>query len=248
VAEAVADGSYDETVKEVDKRTRGHIPKRQAENLARAAAADFEPFYQQCECKAEPRSKEEVGEEKEKFLVMSMDGKGIVMRHEDLREETQKRAEAEKHKLGKRLSKGEKRNRKRMAEVATVYDVAPHYRSAEDIIVTKETDAPRPKVPKPSNKRVLASVKRSTAEVVEEALREARRRDPEGERIWVILVDGQEDQLRQIAAATKLHKADVVIIQDFYHVTSTCGGLRGACSTKAIQPPKSGLTNILSRS
>lgn len=100
---------------------------------------------------------------------MSMDGKGIVMRHEDLREQTQKRAEEENHKLEKRLSRGEKRNRKRMAEVASVYDVSPHYRNAEDIIATAKTGARSPKAPMPSNKRVWASVKRSTAEVADRA-------------------------------------------------------------------------------
>ena len=219
VAEAVATGSYDEAVKEVDKRTAGHVPKKQAEELARAAAKDFEGFYQQRECRAEPRSKEAMDEEKEKFLAISMDGKGIVMRHEDLREATQKRAAEEDHKLSKRLSRGEKRNRKRMAEVATVYDVAPHYRSAEDIIITAKTNARHPQAPRPSNKRVWASVEHSTAEVADEAFMEARRRDPAGERTWVILVDGNEDQLRQVQAATERNKADVVIIQDFYHVT-----------------------------
>jgi hypothetical protein len=224
VAEAVADGSYDETVKEVDKRTGGHVPKRQAEKLARAAATDFEPFYQQRECRAEPRSKAEMKEEKEKFLVISMDGKGIVMRHEDLREQTQKRAREENHKLGKRLSRGEKRNRKRMAEVASVYDVTPHYRSAEDIIVAAKTDAPRAQAPKPSNKRVWASVKRSTAEVADEAFMEARRRDPQGERAWVMLIDGQEEQLRQVEAASERHNAKMIVIQDFYHVTEYVWG------------------------
>jgi len=49
--------------------------------------------------------------------VLSEDGKGIVMRKEDLREGTKRAAERESHKLKTRLSPGEKR-RKRMATVA----------------------------------------------------------------------------------------------------------------------------------
>jgi hypothetical protein len=224
VAEAVADGSYEGTVEQVDRHTGGHVPKRQAEELSRAAAVDFEPFYRQRECGAQPRSKQDMKEEKQKFLAMSMDGKGIVMRHEDLREQTQRCAEKESHKLTKRLSRGEKRNRKRMATVATVYDVAPHYRSAEDIIITAKTDAPHPQPPRPSDKRVWASVERSTAEVADDVFMEARRRDPEGERTWVILVDGQEEQLRQVYAAVERNKADAIVIQDFYHVTEYVWG------------------------
>jgi hypothetical protein len=216
VAEAVADGSYEATVDRVDKHTAGHVPKRQTEELSRSAAHDFRPFYEQREYCAEPGE-----EQKEGFLVMSMDGKGVVMRHEDLREQTQKRAEEDSHKLTKRLSRGEKRNRKRMATVATVYDVAPHYRSAEDIIIAakRDADAPRAQAPKPANKRVWASVKQSPREVIEDVLMEARRRDLNGERTWVILVDGHEDQLRQVYAAVEHHKAEVIVIQDFYHVT-----------------------------
>jgi hypothetical protein len=216
VAEAVADGSYDGTVERIDRHTAGHVPKRQAEEMSRSAAADFDSFYRERECRGEGGSNKE---KKEEFLAMSMDGKGIVMRHEDLREQTQRLAEEEGHKLTKRLSKGEKRNRKRMAMVAAVYDVAPHYRTAEDIITTAKTGTTGAQAPRPSNKRVWASVKHSPSQVADDVLIEARRRDPKGERTWVILVDGQEEQLRQVYAALKRNKAKAIVIQDFYHVT-----------------------------
>ena len=44
---------------------------------------------------------------------------------EDLRELTRRAALRAVQKLGSRLSQGEKKNRKRMATVAAVYDVAP---------------------------------------------------------------------------------------------------------------------------
>jgi hypothetical protein len=137
------------------------------------------------------------------------------MRHEDLRTNTQRRAQGSNHKLATRLSRGEKRNRKRMATVATVYEVAPHHRKAVDIM---DTSALRPAAPKPVNKRVWASVQHTVAEVLDEAFAEAKRRDPEGERAWVMLVDGQEEQLRQVYAAIERHEAEVIVIQDFVHV------------------------------
>ena len=51
------------------------------------------------------------------LLVLSTGGKGIVMRHEDLRESTRLAAEKKVNKLETRLTPGEKSNRKRMAQV-----------------------------------------------------------------------------------------------------------------------------------
>jgi hypothetical protein len=210
VGEVVAEGSYESAVEHVARHTGGEVPKRQAEELAQALAVDFEGFYQQRAGGGSGGSPPE-----EELLVMSVDGKGIVMRHEDLREETQRRAQHSAHKLQSRLSRGEKRNRKRMATVATVYEIAPHQRTARQIM---NPQAVRPPAPKPVNKRVWASVQRSLPEVLEDAFAAAKRRDPQAERQWVMLVDGQEEQLRQVYAAIRRHEAKVTVIQDFVHV------------------------------
>jgi hypothetical protein len=63
-------------------------------------------------------------------LVISADGKGIVMRPGALRPATARAAEDSGNKLATRLSRGEKRNRKRMAEVGAVYDITPAVRTA----------------------------------------------------------------------------------------------------------------------
>ncbi|EDN67874.1 hypothetical protein BGP_0618 [Beggiatoa sp. PS] len=54
------------------------------------------------------------------LLVLTTDGKGIVVRKADLTEATRKQSERNPNKLKNRLSKGEKKNRKRMASVASV--------------------------------------------------------------------------------------------------------------------------------
>lgn len=119
-------------------------------------AQDFEAFYAQ---------KRFIEPEKTKdLLVLSFDAKGIVMRHDSLRAATKKAAEEKEYKLQTRLSQGEKRHRKRMAQVATVYTVAPCMRTAESIMNKKRDNVTylRPKI---RNKRVWASVERDAETV-----------------------------------------------------------------------------------
>jgi hypothetical protein len=179
-----AKGSFDEVVMAIAEGTGATVPKRQTEQLSRAISVDFDAFYA-----SQPR---EVGTG---LLVMSVDGKGVVMRHQDLREATRKAAEKSKRPRKARLGRGEKRNRKRMATVASVYEVDPHLRTAEQIMGLDETETSRPPV---LNKRVWASLRQSPAEVIEELFAEAQRRDPQHERTWLVLVDGQETQLEEV--------------------------------------------------
>ena len=201
----VAKGSFDEAVRSLEEGTGAIVPKRQAEDLSRAVSADFDAFYAS-------RPVEGASE----LLVMSTDGKGIVVRTQDLRAATRKQAEATTHKLHARLSKGEKRNRKRMATVASVYEVAPHFRTAGQIL--GQDESAEPKRPDVQNKRVWASLRQTPAEVIGEMFAEAERRDPKHTRTWLVLVDGQEAQRRQVEAAIARHREDVVVIQDFVHV------------------------------
>ena len=199
----VAKGSFDEAVLAIEEGTGAKVPKRQTEQLSQAISVDFDEFYA-----CQPI---EAGTG---LLVMSVDGKGVVMRHQDLREATRKAAEKSKRKLKTRLSRGEKRNRKRMATVASVYEVDPHQRTAEQIMGLDEAETIRPKV---RNKRVWASLRQSPDEVIEELFAEAQRRDPQHERTWLVLVDGQEAQLGEVEAAIARHRSDTVVIQDFVH-------------------------------
>lgn len=199
----VVKGSFEAAVTAIEEGTGGEVPKRQTEQVARAISVDFDAFYAR-----------QVLEAGTGLLVMSVDGKGVVMRHQDLREATRKAAEKAKHKLKTRLSRGEKRNRKRMATVAAVYDVEPYSRTAEQIMGLADPEASRPKV---RNKRVWASLQQQPAEVIEAIFAEAERRDPGHARTWLVLVDGQEAQLGAVEAAIARHRADVVVIQDFVH-------------------------------
>jgi hypothetical protein len=155
------------------------------------------------------------GDEK-KILVISADGKGIVMHPDGLREATRKAAQQQAHKQQTRLSPGEKKNRKRMATVVSVYEVDPYPRSAEQILDPERK--PDGRRPRPSNKRTWARVEADMGTVIEQGFAEAVRRDPEQKMRWVVLTDGQEELLRQVYAAAKRYKVDITVVQDFVHV------------------------------
>jgi hypothetical protein len=211
VGEEVAKASFDEAVSSVECTTGGKVAKRQAEEIAVELSQDFEAFYD---------SGRSAGlEETSDPLILSEDGKGIVMRTEDLREATRKAALKAKHKLKTRLSQGEKKNRKRMAMVATVYSIARHRRRPEVIMGLEEDPQHSPSSrPRARNKRVWASVERDPGKVTEELFEEAHRRDPEQKRPWVMLIDGHKDQLKHIWANIKHFGVEVILILDFIHV------------------------------
>jgi hypothetical protein len=207
VAQDVAMMSFDDATERLEQCTGGHIPKRQSEEIAVKAAQDFEAFYD--------RGHPDGIEASEDLLVLTTDSKGIVMRHEDLREATRKAASRAQRQRKTRLSPGEKRQRKRMATVAAVYTVAPYVRRPEAIMSPSNDEAPRPKV---ANKRVWASVEREAEAIIDDLFAEALQRDPTQQRQWVVLVDGEPHQLARLQAAAARYQVSVTIVMDFIHV------------------------------
>lgn len=104
VLEAVR-GSFDQALAAVTRTCGPVCAKRQLEALIRAAAVDTAAFY--AARLPEPAAPGVL-------LVLSVDGKGIVMRPQDLREHTRKAAEKAQHTFRTRLAGGEKANRKRI--------------------------------------------------------------------------------------------------------------------------------------
>jgi len=206
-------GSFDDAVAAVERTTGVHVPKRQAEELVARAAVDFEGFYED-NARAPP-----VEVTPHHLLCLSLDGKGIVMRPEHLTEATAKKAATSTHKLKRRLSKGEKLGRKRMATVAAVWDAEPLRRQPEDIMrELRPVRLVKKRRPKTLNKRVWTSIERHSTVVTDEVFEEARRRDPDGRRLWVVLVDGDAHQIERVRAAARTHNEHVIIIVDFIHV------------------------------
>lgn len=212
VADQVAGNSFDETFETIRKVTGAKAAKRQIEELTVRAARDFGVFYRL------RRAEAVEGPSDGSILVISADGKGVVMRPKDLRDHTRKAAEAATQKMGTRLSKGEKRNRKRMATVAAVYTVMPHVRQPEDLIAKNRFHQEALPRPRPERKRVWASLEKEPEEVIREAFAEARHRDPTGEKTWVALVDGNWDQIRILKKIARKNGLHLTIIVDLIHV------------------------------
>jgi len=208
-------GSFDDAVAAIEGATGQKVGKRQVEALAAAAASDFDDFY---------ATRKPASADPGDLVVLSADGKGIVMRPEALRPATARAAKDAKAKLSTRLSKGEKRNRKRMAELAAVYDAKPAPRTPGDILAgqggQRPADTPAPVTPGPKAKAkvLFASVVNSAATVIAQAFDEAERRDPGHLRSWVGLVDGNREQIAAMNAEAKTRGVSITIVIDFIHV------------------------------
>ena len=194
------------------------IGKRQAEELVLRAALDVDGF---CEDRRPAPAPDEHA------LVLTFDGKGIVMRPDALRLATAKAAAAARNKLATRLSPGEKNGRKRMAELACVYDAVPVPRTPEDFISTpakkrKENKAQDRKgkcrEPQAKGKWLTASATDDIPAVIAAGFGEAERRDPQHRREWAVLVDGSNTQIEAVTAEAASRGVTVTIVIDFIHV------------------------------
>lgn len=203
-------GSFEGAVDAIERASGQHLGKRQVEDLAGRAAVDFEAFYLQ-----RPALTGVLTD----LLVLQVDGKGIVMRSDALRPATAKAAAEQCHKLSGRLSKGEKRNRKRMAELGAVYDATPVARAACDIFPADDTERQASQDgPAATSKWLVASVVQDAATVIARVFDEAERRDPTHARVWVALVDGNVHQINRINAEAAARDITVAIVIDLIHV------------------------------
>jgi hypothetical protein len=201
-------GSFGDAAAAIERTCGVRVGKRQVEDLTARAAVDVDAFYAVHAPEPAPDAH---------LLVLSFDAKGVVMRPDGLRAATAKAAASQK--LSTRLSKGEKRNRKRMAEVAAVYDLTPTPRTVADILPTDDGDrAAAAPAPRAAGKWLSASVTSDAATVITAGFDEATRRDPDHKRVWVALVDGNAHQIDRIRAEARTRKASVHIVVDFIHV------------------------------
>ena len=100
-----------------------------------------------------------------------------------------------------------------------MYSIAPFVRSASDIVhPLRDSVAVETKRPRPTDKRVWASVEKSASTVIREMFEEALRRDPGRTRRWVVLVDGEPKQLRAVKKEARRAGVEVTILVDVVHV------------------------------
>ena len=218
-----ARGSIEAAGAAVTRATGVKIGKRQLEELARRCAAHVDAFYLQRVIEPAPDGW---------ALVLTFDGKGIVMLPGALRPATARAAAAAQGKLATRLSPGEKSGRKRMAELACVYDAVPVTRTPGDIISTpaqkrkknaqagtaKGKGKGKPREPQAKGKWLTASVTDDIPAVIAAAFDEAERRDPGRKRDWVVLIDGNNTQIEAVTDEAARRGIMVTICIDFIHV------------------------------
>jgi len=174
-----------------------------------------EQMAQQVESYRDNRPQPEPEAEGE-LLVVSADGKGIVMRRS-----------ADSPAPAAHRTKGEKASQKRMATVGAVYSVDRYVRTPEQVVAALFRDGPEPTEsrPLPQGKQVWASLERqegkqklSSMEVVYPwLLNEIVERNPRLAKEMVYLHDGQETLWE--ACARHLPKKNATGILDILHVT-----------------------------
>lgn len=222
-------GSFDDAIASVKEQTGVTIHKRQALQIIQNVSMDFDSFYHH-EVSAIDTNLIEASP----IQVLSTDGKGVVMRLDGLRDITREKREQEDKIVRSRLARGEKKNGKRMAQVATTYCIERHIRTPEDIIcdlkdtttrkteqlklAKKEQAKSKDKKPRPVGKRIWASLEKDQATVIDDMFSEASRRDSNKTKEWVALIDGQKSQLQAIIVAAKKYDSQVTIIVDIIHV------------------------------
>ena len=230
-------GSFTDAADAVEYATGVRIGTRQIIELTRVAGRDADAFYAD-------RSRTLPAAVPDDAVVITADGKGVPVRPEALRPGTAKLAAKAKASGtgGGGVSGGEgtlhgKANRKRMAELVCVYDLAPVPRTVDDILpdpagddddeTSVPTGAPAGggdpeqaavKAPKAAGKWLAASLVQDIPTVIAAGFDEATRRDPTHTRDWVALVDGNTTQIEAITAQAAARGAEVTILVDYLHV------------------------------
>jgi hypothetical protein len=176
------------------------------ETIMHKSCVDVPQFY-------EKRQGPDAETEKE-IIVATGDGKGIIMRKNQLEETVTKKRPRKMKKKGERIQKKEKNHekpgKKKMSIVIGVYTIASHERTVEDFLTRGKKEEKRPH---PCNKMVQATLegKESGFQRLKE---EVVKRDPTQKKQGVALVDG-EHKLRQLM---KKYLPWFLIIIDIYHV------------------------------
>lgn len=179
----VARMSYDEAVAAVAARIGSGIGKRQTEALIEAAMRDWDDFYAQAGTGVAGPGQ---------AVVITADGKGIVMRPEHRRTEA---------------------GRKKMAELACVYTCDPVRRDPDRVLGPEAMAGPVA-----AAKRLFASVTDTVPAVIAAAFDEAERRDLDRVHRRVVLVDGNRHQIDCIETEAAARGLAVHIVLDVIHV------------------------------
>src|SRR5580700_8269035 len=161
LVKAAVQNPFLDSVQTIADLTGVSVSKRSLEQILPDAAEDFDAFYRQ-------RSPEPATGT---ILVAAVDCKGIPMVKPPGAQPT------------RRLTKGQKANKKRMATVAAVFTRTPWVRTPQQVVeslfrISRPTKDDATTPPRPENKRVWASLLKGKTAVIQEIAEEMERRDP----------------------------------------------------------------------
>jgi len=225
VAEEASRGSFDAAVKQIERTTAGHVPKRQAEQLAVCAAKDMKSFYD--EGLRREASNDTLSDQA--VLALSSDGCAIRMVPDGLREPTRQAAEKAEQEPnvvvhGDPTAKEPiKPHQTRRAMVTAVWEQERHERTAEDVLANLKRDpkdgsqGKKARGPRAQHKRITASVEHDLRNRINEMFNEADRRDPLCLRETVVLVDGDEHQTQAIKEEGQRRQRPLTLVLDLLH-------------------------------
>jgi len=198
LVKAAVKGPFDEAIEEIAEAIGVSLSKRTAEQIVADASVDFENFYQERSLRFAPDSGP--------LLIASVDGKGVPM---------VKSASGERK---VRLARGEKRNKKRMSTVGAVFTQKPNIRTPEAVVESLFAESLKPHPTKhyhrPEQKRVWASLLLSKDAFIAQVQAEMRRRDPQHQKSWIVVTDGERALQRKVAATFQRFE----LILDLLHV------------------------------
>jgi hypothetical protein len=220
IAEAIALAPAGRAAAQVSAAGAVTVGKRQAEEIAAAFAADFGGFY---------ASRLPGPCPPDWAVLLTCDGSAFTVLPGALRPATARAAAARaqaKDEAGWPDDPDDLRKaRKRMAELAAVADIPPAPRTPEDVLaalpgLARPADAPPGPAPGPKaqGNTMFASVMRPAAAVIADAAAEAHRRDPQHNRPWIAVVDGNNHQIETLEKLAAARGVTITILIDIIHV------------------------------
>jgi hypothetical protein len=199
-----------------------------AQHIVHDAAQDFARFYTS-QCARERSEARQLP-----VLVLTSDRKGVVVRTQDLRPATRKRVLRAATSPQGTVTSPPRRYVRRLATVASVYEIARFSRTAGDVVESFFPSDPRPIVqrPVPKAKRLWASLAHTPDAMTGELFEEALRQDPEHSKDWGVLVDGDPHQIQRFQTWAQRLQLPLAIICDIVHVLGYLWKAARSCNVK----------------
>jgi hypothetical protein len=193
-----SDGAYRETTSTITRILGLELSVAALETCVREDAQDVASFY------AHPPARSDVASASS-ILVVQADGKGVPM------------VQPVSAEAPLRLSKGQKRTKKKEAIVSSLYTIAPYLRTPQDVRAALLHEQPRadlPARPLPVQKETRATLAGKAA-AMETLVQRAAQRDGQHIRARVALTDGAESLQHHITRAFP----DYTLILDIIHAS-----------------------------